>query len=112
MWHNLQWPFAPIEPTRSFTQVKCEDAAAEGETAVEEKKEPELTPEELKAKELAACTDGKMDMTYPSGGVYKGACKDGLRHGEGVYTYADGSVYNGAWVDDEKNGYGSYLMKA
>jgi hypothetical protein len=91
-------------------QVNGEEAAVEKEEAAKEPL-PELSPEELAKQEKEACKDGQMDYLYPSGGQYKGSCKDGVRSGKGRYTYADGSLYDGNWEDDEKEGYGSYFIK-
>lgn len=40
---------------------------------------------------------------------YRGAWKEGKRHGEGTFEYADGSRYRGSWECGLKHGKGTYL---
>ncbi len=49
---------------------------------------------------------GISTYTYPNGGIYEGAWKDGKRNGQGTYTYPDGGIYKGEWKDDGANGQG------
>lgn len=76
--------------------------------------------------------DGEAKVTYPTGDVYEGGYKNGLRHGNGTYTYSskkasysgtwsagtkdgageftypDGARYKGMWSKDKRQGKGSY----
>lgn len=36
-------------------------------------------------------------QTYPHGESYAGECKNGLRHGKGIYYFSDGSWVQGTW---------------
>jgi len=44
---------------------------------------------------------------YEDGGVYTGAFKEGLRHGQGTFTLPNGYEYSGAWIDGEIKGQGT-----
>ena len=39
-------------------------------------------------------------MLYSNGDIYKGAWKDGRRHGQGKMEYHNGVVYVGEWIED------------
>ena len=43
---------------------------------------------------------------YDDGGVYEGAFKDGLQHGQGTYRLPSGYEYTGEWVAGEIRGRG------
>ncbi len=40
---------------------------------------------------------------------YKGKFKEGLPHGRGTYTWEDGSIYKGRWREGERDGRGTYV---
>lgn len=58
---------------------------------------------------LAASTD--QVINYADGAQYKGALKDGMRHGIGKIQWANGDRYEGDWKKDQPHGFGikSYL---
>ena len=43
-------------------------------------------------------------QTYPHGESYAGECKNGLRHGKGIYYFSDGSWVQGTWENDKLSG--------
>jgi hypothetical protein len=53
--------------------------------------------------------NGKAQVEFQSGGVYKGDLKDNLRHGQGVMVWADGTSYDGHWEGGLANGRGKII---
>ncbi len=51
---------------------------------------------------------GKARCNYPSGAVYEGDFKKGLRHGKGTVHYPNGSSYVGEWKKDKRHGKGEF----
>jgi len=49
---------------------------------------------------------GKGKSTFPDGEVYEGDYKDGKKHGKGTMTWADGDIYEGDYKDDKRHGKG------
>lgn len=43
------------------------------------------------------------------GSVYEGECKDGIRHGQGIYTWVSGNRYEGAWKEGKRHGKGKLV---
>jgi hypothetical protein len=39
--------------------------------------------------------EGKVEINFENGDIYKGLMKDGQMHGEGEYSYANGVTYVG-----------------
>lgn len=52
--------------------------------------------------------NGKGEMHYSDGTIYKGEWKDGLWHGKGEVTYPDGDHYIGDFKLDKMEGEGTY----
>lgn len=52
--------------------------------------------------------DGKGEITWPSGDVYKGAFKNGMMHGAGNLTYANGDLYSGEFRYGKLHGKGEW----
>ena len=51
---------------------------------------------------------GKGKMKYHNNAVYEGEWKHGKMHGNGKYTYAHGDVYEGDFVEEKRHGKGTY----
>jgi hypothetical protein len=52
---------------------------------------------------------GKGRFLYEkTGDEYRGAFRDGKRHGMGEYVFANGNRYVGQWVDNEIHGKGKF----
>merc|ERR1712176_1647100 len=49
---------------------------------------------------------GQGKMSWPSGAVYEGGYREGLKCGEGMVTWPDGRVYKGQWENGEQHGRG------
>lgn len=49
-------------------------------------------------------------QTYPHGESYAGECKNGLRHGKGIYYFSDGSWVQGTWENDKLSGNATFTM--
>lgn len=47
-------------------------------------------------------------VEYTDGSVYKGALKEGHKHGSGIRTFSDGETYEGQWALDHMCGDGLY----
>ena len=45
-------------------------------------------------------------MRMSNGDVYKGAFKNGKRHGAGTCQFSTGALYKGEWRDDKPHGTG------
>ena len=41
-------------------------------------------------------------MIENSEGRYEGECKNGMKHGHGIFYWPDGTVYDGEWQDGRK----------
>lgn len=52
--------------------------------------------------------NGKAEIVYNNGTIYKGYVSNNMFNGKGKITYIDGSSYDGQWVKDQKTGYGKY----
>lgn len=50
-------------------------------------------------------------VSFPNGDMYKGAFKNGLFNGWGVYSFGNGDRYEGDFENDMKNGKGTFLYK-
>jgi hypothetical protein len=54
------------------------------------------------------CEGHNEPVIYPSGDVYVGEWKNGLRSGHGTYTLLNKDSYTGGWKDGKKHGRGTY----
>jgi len=67
---------------------------------------------EIKAKVASGTNNinmGNEAFTFRTGAVYKGAWKDGMRHGVGHQSWPDGATYSGQWVANRAEGLGKFL---
>lgn len=49
----------------------------------------------------------KIRVIENSEGRYEGECKNGMKHGHGIFYWPDGTVYDGEWQDGRKEGLGT-----
>lgn len=52
------------------------------------------------------CVNGKGEMNFATGDVYKGTFRKGLAHGQGEMTWKSGDRYKGGWKDGKMDGRG------
>lgn len=52
------------------------------------------------------CVNGKGEMNFPTGDVYKGTFRKGIMHGKGEMTWKNGDRYKGSWKDGKMDGRG------
>lgn len=50
---------------------------------------------------------GKGTCTFPSGQIYQGTFKGGLREGRGSVQFAEGAIYEGRFKEDRFDGQGT-----
>lgn len=66
--------------------------------------------EEVKQQILPSCSQKseQVCVLFTSEGIYEGAAKDGLAHGEGTMKYSNGDIYTGNFHKGQKSVHGSY----
>ena len=45
-------------------------------------------------------------QTFENGDIYKGAFKDGRKHGKGILKTRNNRTYEGDWINDKPHGFG------
>ncbi|MCP4132512.1 MAG: DUF3859 domain-containing protein [bacterium] len=55
------------------------------------------------------CKNSFSTMSYASGSIYIGNCKDGKEHGRGTYYFFNGSKYEGEWEKGKPHGEGIWF---
>ena len=49
----------------------------------------------------------KIRVIENSEGRYEGECKNGMKHGHGIFYWPDGTFYDGEWQNDRREGQGT-----
>ncbi len=56
--------------------------------------------------------DGRVELVFPNGSVYRGEISGDRLNGQGRMEYADGRTYEGRFVNDEWDGWGKATFES
>lgn len=56
--------------------------------------------------------NGRVNVTFSDGSIYKGFCVNGKLSGFGIFYYPNGDHYQGKWANNKREGNGQYTFKS